>query len=578
MANAQVNIGISARDEASRKIAGVTKSLGGLSSKAVAVGSAIGTALGGLAVKGLGMLTDFVSGSIGAASNLNETMSKTKTIFGDASDDVIAFAKTAGDSLGLSQQAALDASSTFAIFAQSAGLSGKDLSSFSGDLVTLSADFASFYNTSPEQAITAIGAALRGESEPIRKYNILLNDATLRQRAMSLGIIKNTKHALTPQQKVLAAQAEIMAQSTVAQGDFTKTSGGLANQQRILSAAMANLSSDLGTAFMPILQEVMGFITGVVIPTFRNNFVPIIGKLKETITKVTDTLKAAFGPAIETLKPIIDSLSERFGVLVWWAQYRLLPAALAVVSAFNGPLGTALLVVTAGVLGAVAAFKAIKFATAMWTAATKAWVALQAIASTALAIWNGQLTLTTAVSGATTGAMGLLNTVLAMNPIGLVVIGIAALIAALVIAYNTIEPFRKIVDKLFKVLSDIAGFIVNVLVGAFKILSDFLASVGDEILKGPFGFLLQMILDVAGGIGNIIGSIFGGDKGPATVNTGITSTGGGGGTRYLGGGVDGGAPVTNVNVTLDGKKIAKAVDTRLGASTRLPRSMPGGGL
>jgi len=572
----QINFTIAAHNRASGAIAGVNKSLGGLQAKTIAVGSAIGAALGGLAVQAFSKMTDFVKDSIGAASNLNETMSKTQVIFGSAADDVIAFAKQAGDSLGLSQQAALDASSTFAVFAQSAGLGGKDLSKFSGDLVTLSADFASFYNTSPEQAITAIGAALRGESEPIRKYNILLNDMTLRQRAVTLGITKTTKKALTPQQKVLAAQAEIIAQSSVAQGDFARTSGGLANQQRILSAAMSNLSADLGTAFMPILAELMGFITGTVIPTFRNNFVPIIEKLKEVFEGVAKTVKGAVQPIMEALQPVIDKIAWNFMVLqgrlseVWDAvKWKLMvafsnltafmrdevgPAISKFVELLNGPLGTALFVLGGAIAGIKIALFAYQTAITAVTAVKGAWAA---------------------ITGTVTAAQALLNAVMAMNPIALVVLAIAALIGALIAAYMASEDFRNIVDGLFKLLGDVAGFIGGALTTAFDAFGKFISDLGAFIMESPFGDFLRFVSAVAGGIGDIIGAVFGGGN-----NSPVAATGGGGGATYTGIGGGGLAPTVNTYVTLDGKQVADSVDVRLGrsyGSGSVPRTAPGGG-
>lgn len=559
--NAQVNFTIAARNQASGAIAGVNKSLGGLAAKTVAVGSAIGTALGGIAVQAFSKLTDFVQGSIGAASNLNETMSKTRVIFGDAADDVIAFAKGAGDSLGLSQQAALDASSTFAVFAQSAGLSGKQLSQFSGDLVTLSADFASFYNTSPEQAITAIGAALRGESEPIRKYNILLNDATLRNRALQLGIVKTTKQALTPQQKVLAAQAEIMAQSTVAQGDFARTSGGLANQQRILAAAMSNLAADLGTAFMPILQEVIGFITGVVIPTFRTKFVPVIETLKDVFTNVANTVKKLVGPVMEALQPIIDKLSwnfmvlqSRLGPIIEAIKWRLTvafsqlagfmrdvvgPAIGEFVQMLNGPLGMAIKVLAGAIVG-------VKIALMAYNAVLGVWSALQTAGA--------------AITGVFTAAQTALNVVLNMNPISLIVLAIAALIGAFVAAYAASEDFRNIVNGIFDAITSVIGVIVGGLVGAFNLLVEVAKTVGKALMDSPLGIFFKLAMAVAEGIGAIIGSVFGGSKKP----TAAAATAGGArpGSIY---GV-GGQSTTNVSVyaNLDGQNIASSVDVRLG--------------
>ena len=90
--------------------------------------------------------------------------------------------------------------------------------------------------TSPRAATGPTVPGLRtvvGESEPIRNYGVLLDDATLRQEAFALGITKTTKDALTPQQKVLAAQSAIFKQTTDAQGDFARTSDSAANAQRI---------------------------------------------------------------------------------------------------------------------------------------------------------------------------------------------------------------------------------------------------------------------------------------------------------------------------------------------------------
>lgn len=206
---------------------------------------------------GVQQVVQFTKDSINAASNLNETISKTGELFGATTDQVVEWSKTAGDSFGQSQQQALDAAASFAIFGKSAGLGGQDLVKFSTDFTALASDLASFNNTTPEEAIQAIGAALRGENEPIRRYGVLLDEASLKQAALSQGIIKSTKEALTPQQKVLAAQAEIYRQTTAAQGDFARTSDGLANQQRILAANFEDVKVKLGQELLPTVLNVV---------------------------------------------------------------------------------------------------------------------------------------------------------------------------------------------------------------------------------------------------------------------------------------------------------------------------------
>jgi hypothetical protein len=228
---------------------------------------------------------------IDAASNLAETQSKVGVIFGDAAKDVESFAKDAASMYGQSQQQALDAAATFAIFGKSAGLAGDDLVGFSTDFVGLASDLASFNNTSPEDAIMAIGAALRGESEPIRRYGVLLNDAALKQRALEMGIYDG-KGALTAQQKVLAASGEIFAQTSLAQGDFERTSDGLANQQRILKAQLSNVGAEIGTVLLPIVLQLANFIGDKVIP--------VINKLSETFSK--DGLAGVVGLAADFIK------------------------------------------------------------------------------------------------------------------------------------------------------------------------------------------------------------------------------------------------------------------------------------
>ena len=215
--------------------------------------------------------------AVSAASDFSEEVSKSKVIFGEASKEVEDFAKTAASSLGQSRKQAVAAASTFATLGKAAGLTGKDLSKFSIGFVKLASDLASFNNTSPEDAIQAIGAALRGEAEPIRRYGILLNDATLKNEALALGLIKTTKEALSPANKVLAAQSAIYKQTSDAQGDFARTSDGLANSQRILAANIEDVKITLGESLLPTILRVSDFV--------KREFVPALQGLVDGLTR-----------------------------------------------------------------------------------------------------------------------------------------------------------------------------------------------------------------------------------------------------------------------------------------------------
>jgi hypothetical protein len=242
--------------------------------------AAIGAAAGAFAIK-------IGKEAINAASDFNEELQKSEVILGDGAAAVAKFASTAASKLGQSRTEALRAAGNFAIFGKSAGLSGQALAKFSTDFTTLASDLASFNNTTPEDAVQALGAALRGEALPLRRYGVLLDEATLKQRALALGLIETTKGALTPQQKVLAAQAEIFAQTSDAQGDFARTSDGLANSQRILKAEIENLKISLGENLLPVALSVAKF--------FKDTFVPVLKGVVAAISGKKDSL----GTAIE---------------------------------------------------------------------------------------------------------------------------------------------------------------------------------------------------------------------------------------------------------------------------------------
>lgn len=248
--------------------------------------------------------------AIDAASDLAESQSKVGVIFGNGADNVEAFAATAAKSLGQSKQAVLDAAGVFGTFGQVAGLSGDDLAVFSNDFTALASDLASFNNTSPEEAIQAIGAGLRGEAEPLRRYGILLDDATLKQKALELGIYSG-KGALTAQQKILAAEAAIYQQSANAQGDFARTSDGLANKTRILKASLENVVAEIGTALLPIALKIATFLSDRVIPVVEK-VADVFGKkgFAGVVQLAGDELKKALPPALEKVKELVLSLGR----------------------------------------------------------------------------------------------------------------------------------------------------------------------------------------------------------------------------------------------------------------------------
>lgn len=85
-----------------------------------------------------------------------------------------------------------------------------------------------------------------------------------------------------------------------------------------------------------------------------------------------------------------------------------------------------------------------------------------------------------------TMAQGALNVVLAANPIGLIVLAIAGLGAALVVAYNKSQTFRTIVDGAFHAVAAAASYAYNFIKNNWKLL--LLA------LTGPIGVAAIVVI------------------------------------------------------------------------------------
>ena len=268
------------------------------------------------AIQGFRASFAFVGEAIKSASDLGETTSKVGQIFGSTGSQIESWAKATSTSFGQSQQQAMDAAATFAIFGKGAGLAGNELVGFSQNLVKLSADFASFYNASPEEAINAIGAALRGESEPIRRFGVLLDDATLKAEAMRMGLYDGTG-TLDLQAKSLAAYNVILKQTTDAQGDFARTSDGLANQTRILEAEVANLKAEIGTGLLPSVTTLVTYLNQNTIPAFvgAKAYLDQFGKAAGDVAKKTGLTKEGTEGAGFAFKNLSTAAFPALGIL-----------------------------------------------------------------------------------------------------------------------------------------------------------------------------------------------------------------------------------------------------------------------
>jgi len=240
---AQLLVLIKARDE-------TTQVLQGVGNRVASFGAKASLAFAGVAGAAFAAKTVFVD----AASDLNEAVSKANVTFGDSASLIQDFASDSAKSFGVSKRAANEYTATLGNILQAAGLTREESAGMSVDLTKLAADMASFNNIRFDDALQKIRAGLVGEAEPLRTVGVLLSEAAVSQKAYASGIAA-TGAKLTEAQKVQARYQIILEQTTNSQGDFARTSEGVANQQRILTARMEDLRAEIGTKLLPVTAE-----------------------------------------------------------------------------------------------------------------------------------------------------------------------------------------------------------------------------------------------------------------------------------------------------------------------------------
>ena len=142
---------------------------------------------------------------------------------------------------------------------------------------------------------------------------------------MRLGLIKTTSDALTPAAKAQAAHSLIMAQSTTAQGDFARTSDGLANQQRILAAQWENAKTRIGNALLPVYKAVVKVLTEKLLPAFESWIKDVGPKLEENLQNFAKWITEKAIPALgefwkwiqEKALPVIQEWGDYIRNDVW---------------------------------------------------------------------------------------------------------------------------------------------------------------------------------------------------------------------------------------------------------------------
>ena len=305
MATKQVNIDILAKDKTAKAMQSATKGVNKLKDNVQqsvahqqksfsALGNTVRNVVTGIvAFQALRFSAEMVK----MASSVEEMQSKSAVVFGKFVTDVRSQLEKFGDTVGRSTFELEGMASSIQDTFVPMGFARKEASKLSVQLTKLAVDVASFNNASDVETMMAFQSALVGNHETVRRFGVVITEATLKQELLRMGITK-TADEITNAEKVQARLNLIIAGTADAQGDAERTNTSFANSMKALSAEFQEFMVEAINPMLPALSNMVRSLKNSIIET--KEFLRSIGLLSE-LNKVI--------PIVEQLEKNQDKLA-----------------------------------------------------------------------------------------------------------------------------------------------------------------------------------------------------------------------------------------------------------------------------
>ena len=227
-----------------------TKQLRGITDLAKKAGTVLA---GAFAIKGL---VSFSKKCLELGSDLEEVQNVVDVTFTTMSNKVNEFANSAVKNFGLSETMAKQFTGTYGAMAKAFGFTEKSAYNLSTSLTGLAGNVASFYNISQDEAYTKLKSVFTGETESLKDLGVVMTQTALDSFALANGFNKTNKD-MSESEKVALRYKFVMDRLSAASGDFIRTSGGWANQVRVLKLQFDSFRASIGQGLINLLTPVI---------------------------------------------------------------------------------------------------------------------------------------------------------------------------------------------------------------------------------------------------------------------------------------------------------------------------------
>jgi len=267
-------------------------------------------------VLGAAAVFGFAKDIVGAASDMEQSIGGVDAVFKDNGKAIHAWAETSAQAIGLSKNSYNELATLIGSQLKNAGVSMDDLAPKTNQLINLGADLAAQYGGSTADAVSALSAVLKGETDPIERYGVSIKQADIAAQKAAMGLSGLTGEA-DKQATAQATLALLTMQTADATGANAREADTAAGKQARLTAEMDDAKAVMGKSLLPAwsaVMDVMGKFIPIVTP-----IVSMLGDLASMIAGLPMPLlaaAAAFGVWMKWGKDITGT----FKTIVDWTK------------------------------------------------------------------------------------------------------------------------------------------------------------------------------------------------------------------------------------------------------------------
>lgn len=329
----------------------------------------------------------FGSSSISAASEAEQSLGATEKVFKKQADVVVGYSDQAATKYGLSANKYRESANLIGSLFKNQGVAADKLAGKTDAMIGKASDLAATFGGDTKTAVESLSSAYKGEFDPLERYGISLKQSTVNTEAWRLAGVKSKKEwdGLTLAQQRTATQT---ATTNLIMRQSKDSMGAFGDEAGTLAGQQQRLSA--------MWEDGKVVLGKALIPTLTTG----LSKVTSFVSEMRSG-EGAGGRFADRLRMIGSAAATG----VRWVQDH------------------------------ASAIKTFAYAVGVTVIAVKGYT----IATRLAELWTKRQAI----------AQGLLNTVMRLNPVGLVVTALIALGAGLVLAYKKSETFRRIVDRAF---------------------------------------------------------------------------------------------------------------------------------